>query len=306
MKKIDWHAGFVSAMKLELMANEDSLEYEDEHHIGNRAQKIDLLIIKKIRTVKIVNEIGAIFDKYNILEYKGPGDALTYGDFYKTLGYTCIYLEELHKYDEYGRDGFTMTFVRRSKPRKLMKLLEERDKHRIFKRSKGIYEISSGLPFRTQIIVTNEWDEEGSEVHTWLRSLTNEGTDTELKGILNGTFVLDEKYKMHADSVMNVFARANIELVRAKKESEDKMCEAINELFAEETAAYKKQVEEANKRIEEANKRTEEANKRIEEVNKRTEEANKRAAVAEAELNDTKNKLQEALEELTRLKAANN
>ena len=97
---------------------------------------------------------------------------------------------------------------------------------------------------------------------------------------------------MHADSVMNVFARANIELVRAKKESGDKMCEAINELFAEETAAYKKQVEEANKRIEE--------------VNKRTEEANKRAAVAEAELNDTKNKLQEALEELTRLKAANN
>ena len=148
------------------------------------------------------------------------------------------------------------------------------------------------MPFRTQIIVTNEWDEEGSEVHTWLRSLTNEGTDTELKGILNGTFVLDEKYKMHADSVMNVFARANIELVRAKKESEDKMCEAINELFAEETAAYKKQVDEANKRIEE--------------VNKRTEEANKRAAVAEAELNDTKNKLQEALEELTRLKAANN
>ena len=148
------------------------------------------------------------------------------------------------------------------------------------------------MPFRTQIIVTNEWDEEGSEVHTWLRSLTNEGTNTELKGILNGTFVLDEKYKMHADSVMNVFARANIELVRAKKESEDKMCEAINELFAEETAAYKKQVEEANKRIEE--------------VNKRTEEANKRAAIAEAELNDTKNKLQEALEELTRLKAANN
>lgn len=96
---------------------------------------------------------------------------------------------------------------------------------------------------------------------------------------------MDEKYKMHADSVMNVFARANIELVRAKKESEDKMCEAINELFAEETAAYKKQVEEANKRIE---------------------EANKRAAVAEAELNDTKNKLQEALQELTRLKAANN
>ena len=61
MKRIDWHAGFVSkvgsqsdplmqdlqvnparplrgtaAMKLELLANEDSLEYDDEHYIGNR------------------------------------------------------------------------------------------------------------------------------------------------------------------------------------------------------------------------------------------------------------------------------
>ena len=257
MKKIDWHAGFVSAMKLELMANEDSLEYDDEHQIGNRAQKIDLLIIKKIRAVKIVNEIGDIFDKYNIIEYKGPGDALTYGDFYKTLGYTCIYLEELHKYDEYGRDGFTITFIRRSKPRKLMKLLEDRDKHKIIKKSKGIYEVGGSLPFKTQIIVTNEWDEERSEVHTWLRSLTNEGTDDELQGILRGTTVLNDKYKMHADSVMNVFARANIELLRERKESDDKMCEAINELFAEETAAYRKLAEEAKTREEEAKTRAE-------------------------------------------------
>ena len=285
MKKIDWHAGFVSAMKLELMANEDSLEYDDEHQIGNRAQKIDLLIIKKIRAVKIVNEIGDIFDKYNIIEYKGPGDALTYGDFYKTLGYTCIYLEELHKYDEYGRDGFTITFIRRSKPRKLMKLLEDRDKHKIIKKSKGIYEVGGSLPFKTQIIVTNEWDEERSEVHTWLRSLTNEGTDDELQGILRGTTVLNDKYKMHADSVMNVFARANIELLRERKESDDKMCEAINELFAEETAAYRKLAEEAKTR---------------------EEEAKTRAEVAEAELTDTKNKLREALEEITRLKAAAN
>ena len=48
MKKIDWHSGFVNAMKLELLANEDDLEYKDEHLIANRAQRIDLLIIKKM------------------------------------------------------------------------------------------------------------------------------------------------------------------------------------------------------------------------------------------------------------------
>ncbi len=87
MKKIDWHSGFVNAMKLELLANENDLEYEDEYLIANRAQRIDLLIIKKMRTVKTVNEVGAIFDKYNIVEYKSPEDSLTLGDFYKILGY---------------------------------------------------------------------------------------------------------------------------------------------------------------------------------------------------------------------------
>ena len=109
MNIIDWHVGFVSAMKLELIESKDNLIYDEEHHIANRAQRIDLLIIKKAGSPQIVNEIGEIFDKFNIVEYKSPEAELTIGDFYKTLSYTCIYLEELHKYDEYGRDAFTMT-----------------------------------------------------------------------------------------------------------------------------------------------------------------------------------------------------
>ena len=45
MKRIDWHAGFVSAMKLELIENKDDLIFEEEHQIANRAQRIDLLRI---------------------------------------------------------------------------------------------------------------------------------------------------------------------------------------------------------------------------------------------------------------------
>ena len=61
MKKIDWHAGFVSAMKLEFVENEKDLIYDEEHHVANRAQRIDLLIIKNNNSVKIHNPIGAIF-----------------------------------------------------------------------------------------------------------------------------------------------------------------------------------------------------------------------------------------------------
>ena len=295
MKKIDWHSGFVNAMKLELLANEKDLEYEDEHLIANRAQRIDLLIIKKIRTVRIVNEVGAIFDKYNIVEYKSPEDSLTLGDFYKVLGYTGIYLEELHRYDEYGRDAFTMTFVRRRKPAKLFEHLK-RDGHEVSHVKKGIYEIKDHLPFRIQVIVSREWDDEEAEIHTWLRSLTNESKGKELNGILVSTPKLGYEHKQLADGVMNVFARANIELIREVKE-EPTMCEAINELFAEETKKEKERADAAIKRAKEAEEKTSAIETELGKTKTKLGEAM-------AKIDEMADQLQDALTEIARLKAA--
>lgn len=77
MKKIDWHAGFVSAMKLELIENEKDLIFDEEHPIANRAQRIDLLIIKNENSAVIRNPIGTLFRKFNICEYKSPEHGVT-------------------------------------------------------------------------------------------------------------------------------------------------------------------------------------------------------------------------------------
>lgn len=54
--------------------------------------RIDLLIIKEENADKVMkNEIGHIMRKYNVLEYKGPGDELSIDTLYKTLGYACLY-----------------------------------------------------------------------------------------------------------------------------------------------------------------------------------------------------------------------
>ncbi len=76
MQKIDWHAGFVSAIKLELREYDECLTYEEEHYIANRAQRLDLLIIKNDALDVIDNPIARIFGKFNIFEYKGIGDTL--------------------------------------------------------------------------------------------------------------------------------------------------------------------------------------------------------------------------------------
>ena len=310
MKKIDWHSGFVNAMKLELLANEDDLEYEDEHLIANRAQRIDLLIIKKMRSVEIVNEVGTLFDKYNILEYKSPDDSLTLGDFYKVLAYTGIYLEELHRYDEYGRDAFTMTFVRRRKPIKLFELLR-RDKHEVFHARKGIYEIKGHLPFRTQVIVTREWDDEEAEIHTWLRSLTNKSKGKELKGILAGTPKLSDKHKKLADGVINVYVEANSEYMHMIKEVDSTMSEAVNELFADWTLKEKERADAAEKRAAEAEAKTSaietelgETKTELGETKTELGKTKNRLSEAMKKIDDMSAQLQNALAEIASLKAA--
>lgn len=53
--------------------------------------RMDLLVIKKLTNVKIKNEIGRIFKRHNVVEYKSPEDELGIDDYYKTVGYACLY-----------------------------------------------------------------------------------------------------------------------------------------------------------------------------------------------------------------------
>ena len=91
-KKIQWHPAFYAAAELELKENIKELDLISEYHLSKEPVRIDLLIIKEENADKVMkNEIGHIMRKYNVLEYKGPGDELSIDTFYKTLGYACLY-----------------------------------------------------------------------------------------------------------------------------------------------------------------------------------------------------------------------
>lgn len=230
MKRIDWHAGFVSAMKLELLENADDLVFEEEHYIANRAQRIDLLIIKKERYTVIRSILGKGFETFNIFEYKGPGGSLTYGDFYKVMAYTGLYLGETQiKGKEHNAEEYTMTFVRESHPYCLFKRLVP-DGIDVTAKSPGIYELTNNLPFKTRVIVTKELnDTDGS----WISCLTKNGTAKNLDSIVRNTTSLDKHNKEYADNVMDVFTSANDKLVINEMRKEPAMCNAVNELFAD-------------------------------------------------------------------------
>ena len=91
-KNIKWHPAFCSAAKVEMREDAEYLTLEAEHYISKEPIRIDLLIIKdEALKSGIKNEIGHIMRKYNIIEYKSPKDELNIDDYYKTVGYACLY-----------------------------------------------------------------------------------------------------------------------------------------------------------------------------------------------------------------------
>ena len=231
MTKTDWHAGFVPAMKLELLDNEKDLIFEEEHPVDKRGNWIDLLIIKNERSISIKSAVGAIFDRFNVVEYKAPGDSVNLGVFYKVLAYTSLYLKECHDYARFGSGAFTMTIVCYSKPIRMMQQLEADGIICTQTRARGFYEVSGCIPFKAQIIVTSLLPPDCS----WLGLLTKKASVDKLNALVDNTVKLrNDKHREYADEVADTFLSANIEYIRNLKEVDFDMCKAIEEIFGEE------------------------------------------------------------------------
>ena len=73
---------------------------------------MDLLIIEKRKNVQIQNEIGRIFRRHNVIEYKSPDDGMTIDDFFKTLGYAYLYKGLGEKVDQIPLEELTISLFR--------------------------------------------------------------------------------------------------------------------------------------------------------------------------------------------------
>ena len=115
--KIQWHPGFYGAAEIELIANKKDLEFLREYNLSKEPIRMDLLIIKKLSDVKIKNEIGHIFKKYNVIEYKSPDDELSIDDYYKTVGYACLYKGLGDTVNQIPAEDLTLSIFREGYPR---------------------------------------------------------------------------------------------------------------------------------------------------------------------------------------------
>lgn len=229
-KKVQWHPAFYSAMHLELRENKDDLEFTEELILNTLPLRVDMLVVKKKIPCEIKNEIGRIFQTHNLLEYKSPEDTLDYDVFLKGIAYAYLYKSKETHVDEIKLEEVTLTFIRESKPTKLLKKLQKL-KFRIEEKWRGIYYIIKDGNIRIQIVVTKELSRDN---HIWLNSLSARMNEQNIKELVYTTKALSRlDEKAQADSLWEVVATVNKEEVEKVREDE-KMCKALAEIMKPE------------------------------------------------------------------------
>ena len=219
--KLQWHPAFYAEVQIELEEESENLIFENEHQLGTMPKEIDVLVVKKKDTIPIRKNIGRIFRKYNIIEYKSPEDSLGINDFYKVLGYTYFYKSDTRRQNNIKLESITITFVCKPYPRKLIRHLRKQG-NIVEKADEGIWYVK-GEKMPIQLIVTSQLSE---KKNFWLKYLTND--------LKNGTTLdrLIKKYKQHKNdiyykSVMDIIVRANKKIFM----EENKMCDAMMEIL---------------------------------------------------------------------------
>ena len=225
-KLLQWHPAFYADLQIEFREETEKLKFEREYLLSSKPMAIDVLIIKKKNAEPIHKNIGKIFRKYNIIEYKSPSDALSVDDFYKVYGYTNFYKADTGKVNEIPIQELTITLVSKRYPRELIRHLEEVRHYTIDNPEEGIYYVIGDI-LPIQILVTNRLS---PERNLWLYSLTDTLED------MSVTRQLLEDYKKNKENqlyqaVMEIIVKANENRL---KEGKRDMCNALLELMKDE------------------------------------------------------------------------
>ena len=237
IKRIEWHPAFQATIQIEFENESDKLIFESEHLLSKKPMQIDELIIKVKDHEVIEKNIGKIFRKYNIIEYKSPDDHLTTNDFYKVYAYCCFYQSDTETVLEISPQELTITFICNHYPRKMMQHLQKYRNLKIVKIDSGIYYIT-GDEFPIQLLITKELD---PAENLWLQSLRKDiKYKKEIEFLLK---VYDtKKYSKLHQAAMDVITRANWESMMEVKDN--MVCDALRELFADELQDMKEKVRE--------------------------------------------------------------
>ena len=206
--------------------------YTEEYQLTKKPLQIDVLIIKKTRKHQVKNEIGRIFRRHNIVEYKSSEDRLNINTFLKVLAYACLYKVSEKREDAIRMEEITITLIRERYPRKLFRWFGKMG-YKVEERYAGIFYITGVNLFLIQVIVAKKLSPENQK---WLTLMNRELNDADAKRAIIQTDQLEGKEEKDlADALMQVVVSENETVFNgAKKEADGMCCEALKKLMEPE------------------------------------------------------------------------
>ncbi len=128
-------------------------DFERGYKLNRKPREIDCVIIRKKNAGPMPkgNGIEKIFRSHNIVEFKNAREPLNIDTVWKVISYAAQYKSEGRWMDEIPIEEVTITFLRLSKPRKLLSYLKEHGYEVRVERT-GIYYVSGLVGISMQIV----------------------------------------------------------------------------------------------------------------------------------------------------------
>lgn len=227
---VDYHAGFISALKATYDDRYDSLETIKEYVLGERPPRLDAIVLKKRDNVRLTDSVGSFFRRHNVFEFKGYGDGISINDFYKAQAYALLYMTVERTVNEVPPDTVTVTVMQTRHPRAVCSHLTERGCE-IVERADGILEVRGPQTlFPYQIVnvskLGNEW--------AAFKLIAPGATIDEAEAVLNEyEHAANEPLRHHLAAVARIGAQSNPSLFGSMLK-EKNMDETIRTIFGDE------------------------------------------------------------------------
>ncbi len=217
-KRIDWHSGFAGGLELGFRRYRNEITIEREHLLSKEPLRVDFLLLKKRPDAHIDNAIGRGLLGHNIIEYKNPEDMLNIDVVWKVIGYAGIYKSLGHTVDEIRADDITISIVRTTKPKVLIKQLQEKGKT-IENVTNGVYRVIGVVDLIIQIIVISELKDRDFLA---LKILVRNADFEEVKAFVEESSLYElQGEKKDAEAVLLTSSKANAELYRRMRGEKD-------------------------------------------------------------------------------------
>ena len=235
-EKIDYHYGFYGMMRCryECGFSREEVEFQQEVELGDRPLRTDAIFVSRLEVIPFIDALGGRLNKRNVIEYKSPGDSLSIDDFFKVVGYACIYKSDGKTVNEIPFGDVSVFIFCYAYPRKTFAILKEMG-FIVSEAQPGIYCVEAALSLSVHVVIIPQLPEGYEE----LKILAPKAKKEDALKVLEDARKNDDPYYIeHIEAGLRVSMAANPELYEEIRE-ESIMVDVFERIFAKELTEKK-------------------------------------------------------------------